>query len=493
MPLLQFPEWLPDQAAYRNPGLLVATNVIPTASGYGPVHKFRAVTDALSARPRGAISVRDSDGSVYQYAGDSTKLYRNVGGTWTDYSKGGGYATATNEQWEFIHWKGKALGVNYSDNPQQIALGATEFSDLTTDFRARHICKVRDFVVVANTSDSTDGAVEHRVRWCAFGDETDWTVDPATLADYNDLRVGSVERLFGGQYGVILQRDSVQRMDFTGNDTVFDFNEVLPGLGAIAPGAAAQDGEVIYFLSRRGMIAMTNGSSIDLIGANKIDATVLRDIDENYLHRVSAICDPRSHRFIMAYAGAGNENGRPNRVLVYDRSLDKFALIEDQVELVWRAAGIGYTLDDLDNIAGSIDNLGISLDSPAWVGAAQSFAAFDSTFKSGHYDDEEAMIGRLQFGDLEFNEGRHSPLKAFRGMIEGGTVRARVGVRDDLESPVSWGNWLSKQNRSGLFKTKRGHRKGRYHSIDVELSEGWQHAVGIQIERDQTPAGGRIG
>ena len=225
MPVFPFREWLPDQAGYRNPGLLRALNVLASPSGYAPLPSHMPVSSALTARPRGAISVRDGAGNVYQYAGDATKLYRNLSNVWTD-SSGATYTTGANERWEFALWKNKVLATNYSDNPQQITLGGTAFSDLTTALKGKHLAVIRDHVVLGNTSDSTDGAVYHRLRWSAFGDETDWTVDPATLADYRDLRVGVVERVFGGQYGVVLHSGGVWRMSWVGAPTVFQLDEV---------------------------------------------------------------------------------------------------------------------------------------------------------------------------------------------------------------------------------------------------------------------------
>src|SRR5690606_8482560 len=154
--------------------------------------------------------------------------------------------------WQFVSWKNKVLATNFNDNPQQITFGAGNFSNLTTAFKARHITTIRDFVVVANTSDATDGLVPSRVRWSAFNDETDWTVSPSTLSDFNDLKIAPVIRILGGEYGIICQRNSIWRMTFVGAPIVFQFDEVLPGFGPIATGAIAQDGDLAYFLSDRG-------------------------------------------------------------------------------------------------------------------------------------------------------------------------------------------------------------------------------------------------
>src|SRR5262245_1976627 len=168
MPSFPFGEWAPDRADL-DPGLIEVKNVLPGPSGYIPFQDIAVATNTLTARPRGAIQARDQSDTVFQYAGDATKLYQNVDGTWTDRSKVGNYSTATNDIWELVAWKNKVLAVNgFTDNPQSITFGGANFADLTTDLQAKHIAVVRDFVVMGNTEDAVDGTVPSRVRWSAL-------------------------------------------------------------------------------------------------------------------------------------------------------------------------------------------------------------------------------------------------------------------------------------------------------------------------------------
>ena len=167
MPDILFGEWLPDQAPLGNPGCTVAKNVYPSASGYLPVSALTSSTDALDARPQGAIQLTDKDLNVIQFAGDASKLYENESNAWGDKSKVGGYTTGSTERWEFAQWNNKVIATNFSDNPQNRDLGGTTFSDLTTALRARHVAVIRDFVTFANTYDATDGNKPNRIRWSA--------------------------------------------------------------------------------------------------------------------------------------------------------------------------------------------------------------------------------------------------------------------------------------------------------------------------------------
>ncbi len=607
MPTIPFGEWLPDLADYGNPGALIATNVFPAAIGYLPVKALGPITNALDARPLGAITAKDKSGVVYNYAGDAAKLYSLSQSTWSDVSLGGGYSTAAGEVWNFVLWKQKVLATNFSDNPQSITLGGANFANLTTALKFRYIATVRDFVVAGNTFDSGDGNVPNRVRWSAFNDETDWTVSATTLADSQDLKGdgGWIQGIIGGQYGVVIQERDVWRMSFVGAPQVFQFDRVLEGIGTYIPGSIVSRGNNIYMLTPSGFISITNGSEVRQIGSNKVDRFVLEDIDTGNLDRVTSSAAALSTRIFWAYPGAGNTGGRPNKIIVYDETLDRWSVIEDDVELLWLASSSGITLDGLDDFAlktelvstgdfatdtnwtkgtgwtigagvathaagtasdieqtvtltedvyyrvefdvinrtagsvtpkvggtsgtaivadntdiketiragsgslleftatsdfdGDIDNVSLkeitdmdeladSLDSRTYSGGEIQVAAFNEDFKHGFFSGT-AMAATVETNEMEINAGARTRLNAFRPMVDGATVTAKVGTRNRQTDMVSFGSSLS-QSASGRFTTRSN---ARFHRIQVQTSGNFNHAVGIQLEPEEAKKGERRG
>jgi hypothetical protein len=491
MPSFPFGELAPDRADL-DPGMIDVRNALPGPSGYLPFRTLVAATDALATYPRGAIQARDQNDDVFQYAGDETKLYQNVDGVWTDKSIVGGYSTGSGEIWEFAAWKNKILATNFNDNPQSITMGGVAFANLTTALRARHIAAVRDFVVMGNTFDATDGDVPSRVRWCAFNDETDWTVSPVTLADYQDLKISKVERIFGGEYAVIFQPDRVWRMTFVGAPTVWQFDEVLPGIGVISPGAAAQDGEVIYFLSPKGFFALDRGTQATPIGIGRVDEFIRTDLDFAYAHRMSTVADPNSKRVYFAYPGTGNVAGRPNRIAIYDRAQDRWSIVDDEVELLWAGGGTGISLDAPAS-TGDPDLLDdppteTTFDDPRWVGGAPFVAAFNDDFASGSFSGtvREATLTTKEY---TFGDGARTQLNGFRALIQGGTVTAQVGTRNNLADDPVFGDVLVPR-AEGRFTSREN---ARYHRFRLILSGEWQHAVGLEIGRNDLRSGGLRG
>lgn len=487
MAVVRLGEWLPDQADYRNPGAITATNVVPTASGYAPVRNFVSETNALDNRPRGAATFRDLSGDVRQYAGDQNKLYERLVQTWTDRSKTGGYSTASEERWEFTRWNDKILATNYSNSPQQLTLGGTAFSDLTTAFEARHIDVVRDFVVVGNTNDSTDGIKPNRVRWSAIGDETDWTVSATTLSDFQDLPTGgAVRKVVGGEYGTIICERSVYRMSFTGPPTAFQFDEILPNVGAVSAGSVARDGDSIYLLSERGFYVIS-GAEARPIGSQKVDQFVLDDLDFLNAHRISTVVDVSNKRILWAYPGA-DSGGPPNRIVVYDVTLDRWSLINADLELLYRAAGVSTTLDSLDSESSSIDTLEGSLDDAKYQGGVSKLGAFDASNRAGSFSGS-AMPATIDTKEMELNEARMTRLNAFRPVVDGGTVTARVATRDNQADSPTFGPSLS-QTGSGRFTTRAN---ARYHRFRLQITGEWTDAIGVQISPDEALRGERRG
>lgn len=489
MTVIAVQDWAPDAASLGNPGALKAENVLPGPTGYKPFPSWVAQTGALDDRPRGAISARDDALVTYLYAGDAAKLYSLSGSSWSDASRGGGYTTASDERWEFARFKDRVLATNFTDSPQVIDLGSSAFSDLTTAFRARHMAVVREFVVMGNTHDSAAGNQVDRVRWSAFNDETSWAPNSQTGADVRNLNVGGpIQRIFGGEYGVILSDRSTWRMTWQGAPSWFAIEEVLPGVGAIAPGAAAQFGDSVFFLSDSGFVRILNGREAAFIGTGRVDRFVLDDLDTANLHRISAVVDPNSTRVVWAYPGAGATAGRPNKLVIYDWSLNKWSYACVDVELLWAATGGSTTLEQLDSVSASIDDLSPSLDSPVWVGDSIAIAAFGSQYRSGFFSGP-AMTGLVETKEIEPNPGHRTTLLAFRALADSASVSARVGTRSSMGSAVTWAS--AQAPRPGGRIPVRA--TGRFHRFEVSLSGDWSDVVGVEVDAADARRSGRRG
>ena len=490
--IIPFNDWQPDAADFGASGSSQIVNAVPAERSFQPFPDLSAFSDAINARPRGAIQAFDKDNDSFTYVGNEAKIY-SLGSDllWDDITNtGGAYATGAGEIWNFARWKNKVLATNFSDNPQQITMGAANFSDLTTAFRARNITVIGDFVVFSNTYDATDGNRPNRVRWSAIDDETSYTVSASTLSDFRDIPVGGpIRRIIGGDVGVIVSERSIFRMSFVGAPAVFQIDEILPDLGTFSAGSVVGLGENVYLISEQGFLEITgNGTGVNNIGAGRVDKWFKTEYDAEHPDRIFSVPDPTNNRIFWAFPGSGNTAGRPNKVIIYDKTFNKWALIEQDCEIIFRSKGFKVTLEGLETLGfDNIDTMGLSLDSSAFEAVSQ-FAAFDSSLKYGFFSGAN-KTAILETGETELNPGYKTSLKAFRPLVEGGTVTAEVGSRSRLSDEVEWSESLS-QSASGRF-TKR--KNDNYHRFRFTISGDWTDAIGVHLDREDAPKGARRG
>ena len=470
-------EWLPDQPDLGNRAT-VAKNVIPWKDSYKSFPELTTTSNALTARAQGGFFARDSAANVYNFAGDATTLYQLLdGNSYSDVTRTSGvYSTAVDDWWEFIQWGETVIATNYTDDPQLISLGAGNFVALPgSPPKARHIDVVRDFVVLGNI---TDAAVNYpnRVMWSGINDSESWTVSAATMADYQDLQGdgGWVQKIVGGEYGLVFQERAIWRMTFVGSPLIFQFDKIENKRGAFAPQSVIGYGGVSFYLADDGFY-VTNGASNSVpIGDGKIDRYFLDNLDTDYWYRVNSTIDPINKLVMWGVPFTGNTGGRPNNILVYNWVYKKWGLVEVDTECFARFASVGYTLDGLDAVNSSIDALSPSLDSRTWAGGTQSLAAFDSSHQLATFSGA-AMDATVETGEVEHYPGYRAHVLGVRPIVDQNAATVTIGSRNLLSAAHSFGSVLS-QNGSGECPSRSN---ARYHRYRISTTGSFDFVQGV--------------
>lgn len=490
---IEFGEWMPDLPDYMNPGATVCKNVVPAGNSYQPFLAPVVYSSALPARCQGAFSTRDTAGNTSTFAGDATKLYKLASAAYSDVSIAAGYTTAVDERWFFTQYGNNVIATNINDAMQVYNLGTSSlFANLSaTAPKARYVCRVRDFLVVGNTNDATDGSVPYRVRWPNVEDITDWTVSASTQADYQDLDSadGWVKQVVGGEYGVIFQERAITRMSYIGSPAVFQFAKVESNRGTQAPGSVVKIGNQIAYLGIDGFYIFDGNQSVP-IGTNKIDKTFYDDLDANYMERICSVVDFSKQIIYWAYPNADATAGRPNRILCYNYSPNatkRWSRIETvDIEFLFTSYSEGYTLDGLDAISSSIDALAFSLDSRVWTGNNLLLSAFDSSHKQTNFTGT-ALDAVLETAEAQVNPKGRANITNTRPIIDGsGTVTVQMGARNLHSESASFGSAVS-VNTSGYCPVRSN---ARYHRARVNVTGGFNDAQGIDLIASAT-AGAR--
>lgn len=487
--MIQFGEWLPDLADYQNPGATEAKNVIPTTEGYRQFNEFSRTSGALNVYCRGAFAAQSSARVSYNYAGTGTKLYQLSDATWTDQSKASGtYSVSDRDVWEFVKFGEKIItvgGINTGTPvpPQVItmgAVGATEFADLGgSPPQARHIAVIKDFVVMGNLYESTT-LYPSRIRWSGVDDETTWTTDKAKQADYQDLPEGGwVQKVVGGDYGVIIQERGIVRMDYIGPPLVFSFNRVLPEFGTQAPNSVIQWGNYVFLYTQTGFKGIVNGTEPLDLSDNKITKWFAENIDLNYAWRIVGGLDRINNRLVWIFPDNNATEGTPNNGIIYDIASKKWSRFEDQLEWVYDSYGVTYTLDGLDSITTNLDNLGASLDDPVWISGIIGLGAFDHEHYGGRFSGDPATA-TIETNEQRLAEMNRTMINRIRSEIDGNgstTINLNVGTRDSQEDSVVWSGNLTME-RDDNFSIRSD---ARYHRFRAIITNGFTRAMGITV------------
>lgn len=488
-PLLPFGEWLPDLPYYQNPGLVEAKNVLPVDKSYKDFFSVLTSGDALSTRPQGAVCCIDSNGDPKLYAGTDTKLFERTGTAWTDQS-GIAYSTAAIGYWRFVQFDTLVIATNFSDPLQSQEVGSgVPFADLAvtgTPPKARQIGVVNRFVVVGDTEDGTNGAVPSRIQWPAIDDPTDWPIMNTADArskqsgeQFLDASYGAVTAIAGGQfYGLVFQQRAITRMTYVGGDIVFQFETIDKNRGCWAPQSMMQVGNKVYFLASDGWY-VTDGQTVIPIGDGKVDKAFYSDFDQTYRERVTCGLDLVNKVIIWCYTSSSATDGTPDKVIMHSVVDGRWSHAETPVQMIFSSLTQGYTLEQLDSLYTSIDDMTISLDSSFWSGGIPVVMGFNGnalgTFSG------TALDARFETGEIEVNPPGLMYINGVKPMVTGSpsTLTIALATRADQADARSFGSAVSKTTRTGVcdFRTH-----GRYASARVEITGGFDRALGIQYE-----------
>ncbi len=448
--MLKFGEYLPDVSPLENPGLLDAKNILPFTSGYGPCPSAPPISsNAMDAIPQGAGSFRAtqaSDGAIYTFVGNATKLYQFDAASFTDRSRGGGYTTGVEETWEFSQWGNDVLATNFSNEIQVITMGSPPFADLAgTPPKARHIATVDNFLVVGNTWDASDLFVPYRVRWAGIGTTTSWTVSATTQADFQDLRndAGYIQKIIGGEFGIIFQERAITRMTYIGSPLVFQFDELESERGALAPNSVIKVGDRIAYLAQDGFFVFDGNTSIP-IGDGKIDDTFFNDINIALLYRMSVDLYPNENIICWSYVSINATGDMCDTILFYNyspNSAQRWTYAKIDNYLLLSPISQGYTLDGLDAVSTNLDT-GIiySLDSRIWQGSVNILGIITSANRLALVNGPP-LDATIETGEAWLEEPNRTFLTLIRPHIDKyqGTLTVQIAARNLESENISYG------------------------------------------------------
>lgn len=460
-------EWLPDQPGVA--GVVTeATNVYTVANGYAPLPLEVNLSNAASENLNNIFAAKKNAISSL-FASGMTKLYKyNTADTdLDDVSKAGGYSTATGERFYFTQFGDVVIAANGANKLQGWTLGSsTAFADLAAAApTARYVTVVRDFVVAAGTS-----TYPNRVYWSDLNDETDWTPGTGSQSDTQDIADGGdVMGITGGEFGLILTERSVVRMSYIGSPFFFQFDTIARGVGCITPNSVAQYASITFFLSDDGFYTC-DGQTVKPIGSEKVDRFFFNDVNLNKLDEMSVAVDPLKKLVIWNYTN----NFAQKRQLIYNLALGKWTYAETTANFINNVYTPTTALESLD-LYGTMDSLGVSLDSRQWAGGALLLAGVTGARAISFTGARKTAT--IVTGDFNVPNSQ-SLVTLARPIVDNGSASVSVASRLNLDDAINYSSPVAAdaENRVSLRSS------GRYHRMKTTPSGNWTSCLAVDVD-----------
>lgn len=473
-------EYRPDVAGLNTGYTDEIRNVIPADGSYIPMPSFRAFTRPFPGLPLGTVAVRALNGATAVFAGTSDRLYilDNTDLSWRDVSQSGAvYSANPNARWSFATFGDYVIAVNKNDRPQVFELGSsTEFRDLGGDPPRAGVVKIwGDFVCLMQLPDNPN-----RVYWSGLNDAEWWTVGQKNC-DYQDFPDGGVVQGSNEATNPLIFLQSAIYMGtfIPGSDIIFSFQKIHDRRGAKSPWSIACRGAYAFYADEGGFFQIAADGSISPIGFEKVDRTVFSRLNAVSISEIFGAIDPFFSRVYWAvdYAGLGTFD----EMLVYDWGLQRWSVVTIRAMAIMPICNAGYTLESLDGVSPSLDDLPFSLDSKAWQGGAPVLGMFSTDYRLGSFSGA-SMEATVTTPEVGSTGGEIQRLASVYPVLDTDEAFISVGsrFRRTQHEEIRWGT-----ERRPSYNTGRCHMRSRarFHKFRLRIPEGavWHHITGFDV------------
>jgi hypothetical protein len=382
-------------------------------------------------------------------------------------------ALPTHDMWQFTQFGSVVIAVNANDAPQAYTIGSSlKFADLGgSPPQARYITTIGEHVILSGLLSNP-----FRIAWSARSDATGWTVgtDGADIQDFVDG--GIVRGVSGAEFdGLIFQDTAIRRLVFVGGELVFEISRVTNDKGLRAPLSLVRAAGRIFFLSASGFEEIISGGMPVPVGKERFDRTFFADWDDSAMGLMQGVADPSSTRVLWFYKSLGNADSATfDKAIVWDWALQRTTTITVAGEYVGVLGQPGATLDSLDSIVASIEDLGISLDDI--TGSRANLFSFASTTHAVGFLTGDTLEATLETPDL-INE-RRVYVRGARPICDAETIYGTVvGRQRSADMPTDSAENL--MNSTGFVPHRIDTRHVRFRNR-IPAAEEWSYTVGIE-------------
>lgn len=486
MTVVPYAEWRPDVSALNSAYAADILNVLCADGSYLPFPKLEPFTEPLESAPLGHFMARDLSGQTTVFVGLADKIVKlnNTDLDWDDVSQAmTTYSATADARWCFAQFGLFVIAVNQNDDPQVLELGTdVVFRDLGGSPPRAGIVRVwGDFVGLMQLTSNPD-----RAQWSGLNDCEFWTPG-SNNSDYQTFPDGgAVQGSSSATNPIIFLERSIWRGTFVpGSVEIFTFLKVHDQRGARSIHSIATRGSFAFYTDEGGFFQIDADGALLPIGFEKVDRTVFGRLAAPDVARIMGAVDPFFSRVYWAVDFGGT--GHFDTLITYDWTLGKWTQAEVDIFGHFPAATTGYTLEGLDAISSSLDDLPFPLDSKAWQGGAPLLAAFDADYRLGFFSGaaSEATLYIQEQGDAA---GQVTTIRSVYPIVDTDQVYISLGGRFRRSDSVFWTDEAQPSSNTGRVRKKS---RARFHQAKTRIPADvvWAHAQGMDI--DLIPTGTR--
>lgn len=454
----------PDRPARLNDEYLrVADGCLPAADGYRSIGAWAQSIGPLPSAVKGAASFTRTFGTGLLVAGTATNLYRASGSGWE--SMADGFSIQGNGRWRFAQFGALGIATNGADSIRKINLETFACEPLGgVPPRAEILAVVNDFLFAG----VIDGDAL-KVQWSGRNDAEYWTV-AQRFSDFQKLPDGGrVNGILSGEYGIILQRNAIRRVDFVGGNTVFAFDVVSTNIGCVTPHSVAQWGRIGFFISDLGP-AMWDGQQAVQIGDEEWSKTFRDSYTIRDYETMTTAIDPRNSVVMWAM---------PDKIWVYNWRLNKASTIPYASPIIFSGVTKAVSIDETDPLVGvNDDNLDyaglVTLDDASFKGGDPRLYVFSSSNAVGTFTGASQTA---TFTGNDIGMDRNIKLRRSRPDVDGPVNMAFLQKQTLSSTGTSTSFTVTETN--GHMNTRLN---ARYLRPTLTTSSSWTYAKGVDFD-----------
>lgn len=473
-----FGQLLPDGPDYKNPGVIRANNAFPSAGGYSPFRGGGTTGGGTSGVCRGAKFLARSTKDAITVGGGPTKLWVDVSGTVTVTS---GYTDIGQDSyWRFQQFGQYVFATAPNNNLQYLT---NIDSDVTwgahpdAPSQAQIIGRVGDHLMVGNIAGNP-----YAFEWSGLNDPLAFTATAINLAGSAELdsRYGQITGIVGDRYPLIFQEYGVSRITPVGPPSVFRADTMEEARGAIAPGAIVTVGFVTYFLAHDGFWA-TDGASVQPIGTSRVNQFFKTTASDEDLFRTHGTVDWENQSVVWTFYPLGGTSFANQ--IIYSWAERRWSTAEVPVHWLVEGTVDATSLEDLDAIYTSLEDVPVSLDSAIFHARGRRLSAYIPSGSNTVLTalDGDTLKTEFETGEWQVMTGQRVFLDRIYPLVENPSqnttavaiTRAQKGAPEVYSAPGAL-------NVAGFCPVRADGRFARV-KITIPAGAGWDKAQGVQV------------